>query len=93
MSTRRVVDWRIEPGEDDTHTLYLRNRQVLRDTSRTEIDKHLRKHRQPGQSVHLVAEDGYIADITRQIERRQPVQRTGPARKRHRPVRMPLMRF
>lgn len=93
MSTRRVVDWRIEPGEDDTETLYLRNRRVLRDASPAEVRKHLRRNRQQGQSVHLVAEDGYITDITRAIERRQPSRRTAPARKRHRPVRMPLLRF
>lgn len=91
MSTRRVIDWRIEPGEDDTETLYLRNRPVLRDASPAEVGKHLRKHRQPGQSVHLVAEDGYVTDVTRTIERRQPARRQ-PAKRRP-IVRMPLMRF
>lgn len=91
MSTRRVVDWRIEPGEDDTHTLYLRNRPVLRDSSMTEINKHLRKHRQPGQSVHEVADDGYVTDVTRAVERHQP-RRHQPAKRRP-IVRMPLMRF
>lgn len=93
MSTRRVVDWRIEPDEGDTHTLYLRNREVLRGASMTEINKHLRKHRQPGQSVHDVAEDGYVTDLTRRIERRQPTQRVSPLKRRRRPVRMPLVRF
>ena len=84
MSTRRVIDWRIEPGEDDTETLYLRNRPVLRDASPAEVGK-------PGQSVHLVAEDGYVTDVTRTIERRQPARRQ-PAKRRP-IVRMPLMRF
>lgn len=93
MSTRRVVDWRIEPGENDTHTLYLRNREVLRDASMTEISKHLRRHRKAGETVHDVAEDGYVTDMTRRIERRQPAQRTSPLKRRRKAVRMPLLRF
>lgn len=93
MSTRRVVDWRIEPGEGDTHTLYLRNRPVLQDASMTQINKHLRKHHRAGETVHDVAEDGYVTDMTRRVERRQPAQRVSPLRRRHKAVRMPLLRF
>lgn len=88
---RRVVDWQIKPGEDDTYDLYLRNRQVLHDTSMTEINKHLRKNRRPDQTVHEIADDGYITDVTRRVQRRQPVSRR-PARRRT-SVRMPLLRF
>lgn len=93
MPSRRVIDWQIRPNDDDTYDLLLRHRPVLIGSSMTEIGKYLRRHRQPGQSVHQVAEDGYITDITRAVERRQPARRTPPARRRHRPVRMPLMRF
>lgn len=90
----RVLDWRIEPGEEKgDYCLYLRNRQVLRDTSMTEINKHLRKRRQPGQKVHEIADDGYATDVTRRVERRQPPVRQSPVRKRRTPVRMPLIRF
>lgn len=93
MGTRRVVDWRIEPGEsDDGFHLYLRDRRVLRDTSITEINKHLKRTRQPGQTVHQIADDGYVTDITKTVERRQPAVRRRPSRRRV-PVRMPLIRF
>lgn len=93
MSTRRVIDWRIQPGDGDHYTLYFRNKQVMDDQSMVEINKHLRNNRSPGQTVHQVADDGYITDVTRGIDRRQPTRRRSPVGKRRRPVRMPLIRF
>lgn len=96
MSPRRVIDWQIKPGdENDTYDLLLRHKTVLTGRSLTDIHKHLRKHRQPNQSIHQVADDGYITDVTTSVDRRQKHRPVRPARPRrgHRPVRMPLLRF
>lgn len=93
MSTRRVVDWQIKPGDDDNHDLYLHNRRVLHDMSITEITKYLRQRRQPSETVHQIASDGYITDRTDEIERRQPNLRRRPLPKSRVPVRMPLIKF
>lgn len=93
MGARRVVDWRITQDDDGNYELHLGNRQVLRDTTMTEINKHLRKNRQAGQTVHEVAEDGYITDVTRRVERRQSADRRDPAQRPRKPLRMPLIRW
>lgn len=93
MGARRVVDWRITQDGDGGYELHLRNRQVLRDTTMTEINKHLRKNRQAGQTVHEVADDGYVTDVTRRVERRQPTDRRKPVTRTRKPVRMPLLRW
>ena len=93
MGTRRVVDWRITQDDGGNYELHLGNRQVLRDTTMTEINKHLRKNRQAGQTVHEVAEDGYVTDVTRRVERRRPADRRDPSQRPRRPIRMPLIRW
>ncbi len=93
MGARRVVDWRITQDGDGNYELHLGNRQVLRDTTMTEINKHLKKNRQAGQTVHEVADDGYITDVTRRIERRQPADRRDAAPRPRKPVRLPLIRW
>ena len=91
MSPRRVVDWRIEQNKDETYNLFLRNKLVLQDSSMTAIKKYLKRHRSDGQTVHEVADDGYVTDRTRAIERRQ--RRRSVPGVHHRPVRMPFARF
>lgn len=92
MAARRVIDWRIVPGDNDNYDLYLRNRRVLTDRSMSEINKHLRKHRGSGETVHSVADDGYVTNITRRIDRRQP-RVLGAIPKPHRAIRTALMRL
>lgn len=93
MGARRVVDWRITQDDSGNYELHLGNRQVLRDTTLTEINKHLKKNRQAGQTVHEVADDGYITDVTRRVKRRQSTDRRDPSRRPRKPVRMPLVRW
>jgi hypothetical protein len=94
MPSRRVIDWQIKPGDkDNSYVLLLRNRTVLTDSSMTEINKHLRKHRDQGQTVHEVAEDGYATDVTRRLDRRHRPAQPASAPRRRSPVRMPLIRF
>lgn len=93
MSPRRVVDWKIEEKEDGTYDLYLRNRPVLQDRSMTEIDKHLKRHREQGQTVHEIAPDGYKTDHTPRFDRKQRRKGKLPLKAPHRPVRMPFVRF
>lgn len=87
-----MTDWQIKPGEEDGQfDLFLRGRLVLGDSSMIAINKYLKKHRSDDQTVHEVADDGYVTDRTRAIERRQ--RRRSVPRVHHRPVRMPFMRF
>ena len=92
MSPRRVSDWQIKPseGEKENYDLYLNNRQVLQGRSMTEIGKYLRRHLQDDQTVHEVADDGYVTDRTKRHQRRKRPTSQPSA---HKPVRMPFIRF
>jgi hypothetical protein len=71
----RVIDWQVRSSTGGSFELYKGSREVLADTTMTEVGKYLRRNRQQGQSVHLVAEDGYISDITQRADRKGWVQR------------------
>lgn len=92
MSTRKVIDWHIIQHDDDTYDLFFHGRQVLSDSNLTEVNKRLRRLRQPGESVYEVNGRGESTNITRRIERRTPriLKPTVPPR---RPLRMPLVRW
>lgn len=93
MSTRRVIDWHIVQRDDDTYDLFFHGKPVLTDTSRTEVNKRLRRRRQAGESVYEVNGSGQSVNITQRVDRRMPrtsPRSTTPPRK---PLRMPLVRW
>lgn len=98
MSARRVVDWHIQARPDDTYDLHYRGRPVLRGTTRSEVDKRLRRARKAGETVHLIEHDAsdqpvQITDVTRTYDRRhRPAPPRDPRAPRNRVI-MPLIRF
>ena len=93
MSPRRIIDWRIVPGDDDdTYDLLLRGRRKLTNSSQVELQKYLKKHFEHGQTVFEIDKDGRVVDLTKRLTRR--LKPTGPIRARtHIPLRMPLVRW
>lgn len=71
MSTsRRLIDWRIEPGEtSDSYTLHRRNRPVLRESGIGEVWKYLREHRTEGETVFLRRDPQDVPqNVTRRLD-------------------------
>jgi hypothetical protein len=66
----RVIDWQVRSSTGGGFELYRGSRELLADATMTEVGKYLRRNRQRGQSVHLVAPDGYVSDITQRADRK-----------------------
>lgn len=95
MSARRVIDWHIVERDDGTYDLFFHGRLVLGDTSMIEVNKRLRRQRQPGESVYEVNGSGQSTNITQRIDRRHKTPRTAPSTLQppRKPIRMPLTRW
>lgn len=81
-TTRRLIDWRIEPGEaGESYTLHRRNRPVLTDSGMGEIWKYLRRHRQSGEKTVFRRDAGDIpTDVTDKLDRKHPGSLANPRR-------------
>jgi hypothetical protein len=81
-TTRRLIDWRIEPGEaSESYTLHRRNRPVLSDSGMGDIWKYLHRHRQQGETVVFRrSPDDMPTNVTDKLDRRHPDEVANPRR-------------
>lgn len=72
MSERRLIVWRIEPGEaSESYTLHRRNHPVLVDQDMSAIWKHLREHRAEGETVFMRRDpEEHPINVTRKLDRK-----------------------
>jgi len=82
MSARRLIDWRIEPGESsDRYILHRRNRPVLQDRGMSEIWKYLREHREKGETIFLRSDPQDVpTNVTHKFDHANPAQVANPRR-------------
>jgi hypothetical protein len=76
MGDRRAITWLIEPDDkqEDTYDLRRGNRLVLSGQPLTSVMRHVRRNRTLGETVHRLADDLRVEDITKAFEpRKEPL--------------------